>query len=73
MVDTCVCCGTIVPEGVQICYKCANEDIYYCPTCKVPLKRTSSCRSATIKQIWYSRLYHCRCCGTDWEADTLTN
>ena len=24
--DTCVCCGAYVPEGRQVCHKCAGED-----------------------------------------------
>lgn len=23
--NTCVCCGEIIPEGRQICYKCEKE------------------------------------------------
>ena len=24
MVDTCVCCGEIIPEGAQVCSACLN-------------------------------------------------
>ena len=25
MVNTCVCCGAIIPEGHQICFTCSNS------------------------------------------------
>ena len=35
MVDTCVCCGEVIPEGRQICYVCENclmteDETYNC-------------------------------------------
>lgn len=24
-VDTCVCCGAVVPEGMQVCYSCSRD------------------------------------------------
>lgn len=72
MVDTCVMCGDIVPEGTQICHAC-NHGGLRCPDCSTTLKFMTSCRSVTIKQILYSRLYHCEHCHADWEVDSSVN
>ena len=29
MEDRCVCCGKIVPEGRQICWKCEHTELKY--------------------------------------------
>lgn len=35
MVDRCVCCGAIIPEGRQACPNCASNK-RPCPRCKNP-------------------------------------
>lgn len=29
--DRCICCGTIIPEGTQVCINCRNK---YCEPCR---------------------------------------
>ncbi len=72
MVDTCVMCGDIIPEGSHICYACSHSGIC-CPDCGSQLRLMSSCRSYTDKQVLYSILYHCGNCHADWEAESPAN
>ena len=69
MVNTCVCCGEVIPEGTQICFACDHDGIN-CPDCGAALRLMSSCRSFTEKQVLWSRLYHCEKCHADWEIET---
>ena len=70
MVDTCVCCGDIVPEGTLVCYACRHDSIDVpCPDCGAGLRFMSSGRLFTDKQTLYSRVYHCEKCHADWEAE----
>lgn len=32
--NRCVCCGSIIPEGMQVCWTCENQiKIYHCVIC----------------------------------------
>lgn len=72
MVDTCVCCGAIVPEGTHVCYACSHDSIR-CPDCGTELRFMHLGQFCTVNQILYSRLYHCEGCHADWEVDSLAD
>ena len=38
MVDTCVMCGDVIPEGSQTCLRCQKSGGCLCPDCGEPLK-----------------------------------
>jgi hypothetical protein len=73
MVNTCVCCGDIIPEGSQVCYACSHYNILKCPDCGSAISLMSSCKSYTEKQVLFSRIYHCESCQADWEAESPAN
>ena len=32
--EHCVCCGSLIPEGRQVCYNCEHkENVYHCIVC----------------------------------------
>lgn len=37
MIDRCVMCGEIVPEGRQVCPNCEKQYIMRCPRCGIEL------------------------------------
>ena len=72
MVDTCVCCGDIVPEGRQVCYRCEhgdNNDGALCPECGAVLEIMSCHWYNTIGGHARNTIFHCNVCHNDWEKD----
>ena len=70
MVNSCICCGNIIPNGVDICYVCftCNKDNIKCPSCGSTLRAIHSNRRATATQILYSKIYNCTNCHSEWET-----
>lgn len=68
MVDTCVSCGDIIPEGIQVCPNCFNSGVI-CPECgnKLDVMHTSMC--IIDGKLVVCTLYHCRSCRLDWERE----
>ena len=88
MENTCICCGEIIPEGMQVCYACMSEVPrvpnrpymqFNCPECGAKL------------EVWHDSLEyknaerfggfscekrhlirHCNKCGRDWENEWWT-
>lgn len=72
MVDTCVMCGDIVPEGTQVCKRCENgssNDGVSCPDCKAILEIMSSHWYNTCDGHACNTVFHCNACQSDWEKD----
>ena len=68
MVDTCVCCGEIIPEDSHYCRRCANDgNGVKCPQCGSSLKVMHSGFNITDTDITWETLFHCEDCGSDWE------
>lgn len=69
MVDICVCCGDIVPEGTHVCPHCLNGGVS-CPNCgkKLEIMNTSTC--IINGKLTLCTLYHCNNCHLDWERET---
>ena len=71
MVNTCVCCGDIVPEGTQVCYRCSNvEPGAKCPECGSILRVMYSGYNITENAITGYTLFHCEKCLSDWEKES---
>ena len=72
MVDTCVCCGAIIPEGRHVCQNCENAEDnsgVLCPTCGTVLEVMNSSWYFTDDGIGCSTLFHCNACHNDWEKE----
>lgn len=72
MVDRCVICGDIVPEGTQVCRRCENSssnDGVLCPQCGHVLELMSSHWYNTRDGHARNTVFHCNTCGSDWEED----
>jgi len=72
MVDRCVMCGDIIPEGSQICKRCENNDscaYTMCPSCGSPLERMSYHWYNTGRGHAKNTVFHCNTCYLDWEKD----
>ena len=71
MVDRCVCCGDLIPEGRQVCLNCENGDQsgVRCLTCGTTLEVMDSSWSFTDKGIMCSTIFHCNVCHNDWEKE----
>ena len=87
MENTCVCCGEIIPEGMQVCYACerltGQEKRTYmrfnCPECGAPLEVWADSLEKEIPAKFdcfkYEERYlirHCNKCGRDWENEWST-
>ena len=72
MVNTCVCCGDIIPEGSQVCYACCHDGIN-CPDCGAILAFMAFDKCFTETGVIHSKLYHCEKCHADWEIETPLN
>lgn len=68
MVNTCVCCGEIIPEGTQVCYSCLNGGVK-CPECGSILRVMHSGYNVTADDITWYTLFHCEKCLSDWEKE----
>ena len=68
MVDTCVCCGEVVPEGTHVCYAC-SRGVVNCPDCRNTLCFMATDKFYAGKQVLYSKLYHCDKCHADFETE----
>ena len=83
MVNTCVCCGDIIPEGRQVCQSCESVQTEYikfnCPECGAPLEVMADYlieeRQAKFGDFKYERrdlIRHCNKCHRDWENEWWT-
>jgi hypothetical protein len=66
MIDTCVCCGEIIPEGQQVCGRCLNGGPA-CPECGNTLTVMHSTYEVTPTSFEHVVLYNCDKCCSDWE------
>lgn len=66
MTNTCVCCGDVIPEGIQVCRACEYADMV-CPTCGTPLRLAHSSKLYINSQAQYIKLFTCDTCNIDWE------
>lgn len=73
MENTCVCCGTIIPEGRLVCSACEkwndNQSKYgkkTCPECGAPLEVYYDGRHTGVPEAILIR--HCKKCLRDWES-----
>lgn len=72
MIDTCVCCGDVVPEGRQVCVRCENgrsNNGVICPECGSLLEVMDLSWWNTCDGICKSTLFHCNVCHSDWEKE----
>ena len=72
MENICVCCGEIIPEGRQVCYRCehgGNNTGVLCPECGAVLEIMSCHWYNTIYGHAHNTIYHCNMCHNDWEKD----
>jgi len=88
MENTCVCCGEIIPEGMQVCHACMSETPivpqrpymqFNCPECGAKLEVWCDALEdetpAKFDSFSYEKRYlirHCRSCGCDWENEWWT-
>ena len=73
MIDRCVCCGDIIPEGRQVCSTCEkhfDNPATHCPDCEAPLIVMNTSRYFTDDGFGYSTLFHCTICHSDWEKES---
>lgn len=68
MVDTCVCCGDIVPEGMQVCLNCL-KGVVKCPECGAELELMATSTGIVNNQLMLCKIYHCNNCHLDWELE----
>lgn len=72
MVDRCVVCGELVPEGRQVCLRCENAGDsagVRCPTCGSTLELMDSSWYFTGDGFGCSTIFHCNVCHNDWEKE----
>ena len=72
MVDRCVMCNAIVPEGTHTCLSCQNSSssaAISCPDCGAVLKVIHANWSYTTTGILHSSIFHCNCCHSDYEKE----
>lgn len=72
MVDRCVCCGNIIPEGRQLCPNCQayeENQAVRCPGCGALLEVISSHWYSTCSGHAKNTVFHCNVCSNDWEKD----
>lgn len=85
MDNTCVCCGEIIPEGIQVCPLCASGAQkrsymeFDCPECGAPLEVLADYLVAKSAERYgcfgYERrdlIRHCNKCHCDWENEWET-
>jgi hypothetical protein len=88
MENTCVCCGDIIPEGMQVCPACVALAFnipkktyvkFNCPECGTPLEVYADYLieklPAKFDAFGYERrelIRHCHKCGCDWENEWWT-
>jgi hypothetical protein len=86
MINTCVCCGDIIPEGRQVCLACEKWESgqskymkFDCPECGARLEVMSDSiieqHPARFDLFRYERrqlIRHCRKCLHDWENEWWT-
>lgn len=71
-IDRCVMCGEIVPEGSQVCLNCKSRDtneMVRCYDCGSLLEVMSCHWYNTDNGHARNTIFHCNCCGSDWEKD----
>lgn len=71
MVDTCVMCGMVVPEGTQVCLRCQQQSSIKtpCPDCAGELQVMHTSYYYASTGLVRSTLYHCTNCDHDWELE----
>ena len=72
MVDTCVCCGAIIPEGRMICWSCEYQfDVVNatpCPECGGKLTTMCVIGADQSNSGFTERWKNCDNCTSDWET-----
>lgn len=66
MIDTCVCCGEMIPEGQQVCPTCRNGGVL-CPECGSILTVMHNNLEVRPESLEHVTLYNCDKCCSDWE------
>ena len=52
MEDRCVCCGEIIPEGRQICWRCENATINYESWYVLPARQCGKINLMRVIEEW---------------------
>ena len=68
MINTCIYCGDIIPEGTQVCPNCLNDGVL-CPECGSVLEVMDVSQCIIDNKFMLCTLYHCNNCHLDWERE----
>lgn len=66
MLNICVCCGEVIPEGQQVCDTCLRGGPN-CPECGNELAVMNTHCEASMGFCEQVTLYNCSNCCSDWE------